>query len=190
MASDILNNGTFSVANLLPSPNEQGDCLWAQKVAQNSGFVFGRPIQHLIGFGTEGTNFDPAGGSPHGVAVDYKIYFLRTAGHNRFVGTYRGDGFFSGGGGVDPDCTYTDGFSISGDLGAYTLYTNGTAANIGSTYAFGTTRSFNVDISSYVSENSFGTFTARFYGSSEDSSASRPIQYKIGTPCACYTKWG
>ena len=40
MASDITSSAQFATANMKPDPGEQGDALWAQKVADNSGYLW------------------------------------------------------------------------------------------------------------------------------------------------------
>lgn len=42
MASDISTSGSFATANMKPDPNEQGDALWAQKIADDVGYTYFR----------------------------------------------------------------------------------------------------------------------------------------------------
>ena len=188
MASDILNNGTFVITNMKVDPGEQADAIQAQKLAQNTGFVFGRPIGWVNGYGTNGT-LNTQAVNNFSNQLRYETYFYRTAGHNKLDGTYSASGTFTQGG--NPDVTYTDGFSVKGDLGQYDLFQSGTSANIGAASTWGSTRQFTVDLSSYVSENTWGTIIGTFWGTSDDGGAnSRTIQYAIAQPAVFRTRWG
>jgi hypothetical protein len=44
MASNIGTNAAFATANMKPASSEQGDALWAQNVADNTGHVYFREI--------------------------------------------------------------------------------------------------------------------------------------------------
>jgi len=187
MASNIPTNGTFAVTNLKPDPGEQADALWAQKMAENTGFVFGRPMGWLNGFGTTGT-YKSAGPADFGLNARFETYFFRPAGHNKFAGTYTSVGTFEN---PDaPDTYYSDGFSIKGDSGQYDLYFTATTANIGAPQIWGSTHAFTVDLAAYVPENSWGTMIGTFWGSSLDSGLTRSIRYDFGTPAIGITYWG
>lgn len=45
MASNITNAAVFGTANMKPDPGEQADALWAQKIAENTGYLFYRRYQ-------------------------------------------------------------------------------------------------------------------------------------------------
>lgn len=65
MASNITNAASFATANMKPSPGEQADALWAQKLADNTGYLYylhrpGPTVDGYSGFITSGLG-GPAG---------------------------------------------------------------------------------------------------------------------------------
>lgn len=73
MASDITNGAQFATSNMKPAPGEQADALWAQKVADNTGYLWYR---HWPGPTAD---------------VDY---ISDASGYGGFDGTWRGTKFF------------------------------------------------------------------------------------------------
>jgi hypothetical protein len=153
-----------------PASGEQIDALWGQNASDNFGWVKKSEKTFTIGFGTCGTTRSQVGG-PMPVQIDSGLLIYRAKGHNYFIGTYGASGTFSYDAAGNPDCTWTWTPVLYGDLGTFTASTSGTAADIGSTYTFGTDFKMSIDLSSYLSEGKWGTFAHNAYGTASDFAA-------------------
>jgi len=57
MAQSIVNTAAFSTAYMKPDPDDVGDALWGQKIADNTGWLFFRPHK-VADFGGLGVKID------------------------------------------------------------------------------------------------------------------------------------
>lgn len=86
MASDITTSGSFATTNMKPDPGEQGDALWAQKIADNTGYLGGRPALACC-LGGVGDSYSQSStiGTSYATA-----YFQKLPEYNYLMGTYSG----------------------------------------------------------------------------------------------------
>lgn len=191
MADNITSSGTFTTSNMKPSPagTENIDAIWGRNVGDNLGFLRTHPSYFFTKNGTEGSAYVGANVVALSGTLRYNVPFHRWAGHNTIVGTIRGDGTFYSNG--NPDCTGTHGVYIYGDLGTYVATTTFATLNIGGNFTVGSTFTFGVDLSSYVSVGSWGTVVPYFSGTSADGNvtSNTNILYTFSTIPQVYTTW-
>ncbi len=181
----------MSLVNMKPDPGEQADALWAQKLADNTGFLLKRPIPQIMLDEQSGTEVRPsaAGGDQIGsVATCYSGYLFRPAGHNTAVfNAFSAIDFVFGN---TPDNYGTIRWGIYGDLGTYLDTTTFTQNNT-SNYSFQHPIATTLPLGSYVSENAFAVVQCISQGSSRDFSPGvnpGTFNYRFGTIRA-YTYW-
>ena len=83
MAQDILTDSEWSGSNMKPEPDEIADSLWAQKIAENTGFLYYRRRQ-AIQFALQCVN------GPSSVVTNPTIgtvFFEKFPGHGTMTGT-------------------------------------------------------------------------------------------------------
>jgi hypothetical protein len=78
MALSIASTAVFSTSNMKPEPGEQGDALWAQKVADNTGFVYYKTYHTHVP-------------SVSGAAPSYTFLFTKLPGQSAINLKVRGD---------------------------------------------------------------------------------------------------
>ncbi len=83
MAFDIDNSAAFTTANMKPNVNDQADALWAQNLADNTGFLYYRPYPGP-------TFFAPAYSSPGGGTAKGTFFFRKEPGAGTLGGTIVG----------------------------------------------------------------------------------------------------
>jgi hypothetical protein len=187
MATNIGPAGTFTTANMKPASGEQADALWAQNLADNTGYLRARQLPFMQYWGTNGTS--RVSSVPFTLSYDYPVYIQRVNGHNYIQGTMTTS--FSMTSSDNPDFNYTHGIYFFGNLGTHSSYTSsGTHANLGSTASFGSTFGFSIDMSSYLSEGSWGTLVARIYGTASDFALSNTFTQSVSIPPKVWTYWG
>lgn len=83
MASTIVpTTASWATTNMKPGPGEQADALWAQKIADNTGFLYNREIDGPTICYQQGTgNLEPTSGT---------YFFKKKPGLNTFVGSFTG----------------------------------------------------------------------------------------------------
>src|SRR5258705_10895325 len=118
MATSFGSTATFTFGNMKPAPEEQIDSLWGKNIADNTGFLRSQRMPFINSYGTNGIA-TIAGGSPD-FHTDFSsfVHMVRIAGHNRLVGTIRGDGLYNDQS-ASPDCYATHGVVFYGDLATY-----------------------------------------------------------------------
>lgn len=191
MATSIGSSAAFTSGNMKPASGEQIDALWGQNISDNTAFLRAQRLPFFTQFGTTGSSFPGTTiGTQYVGSIRLQIPILRTSGHNRIVGTLRGDGTFSNTG--VPDCHGTHGFYFYGDVGTYGGTTTFATANIGALYTWGSTYAFELDMSSYLSVGSWGTIVGYFAGTMEDTGADETdfhMRFNFGVMPKIYTTW-
>lgn len=87
MASSIATNASFATFNMKPDPGDQADALWAQKIADNTGYLGLRPFPGPCFFADAYDN--ASGGNKQGTFYFRKESFLGTM-RGTVVGTHKG----------------------------------------------------------------------------------------------------
>lgn len=190
MATSFGSAASFTFGNMKPASGEQIDSLWGQNIADNTGYLRSQWLPFLKTLGTDGTLFSGTntGGNANN-SLAYKIPIVRVKGHNRLVGTFRGDGTHGGVG--SPDSYATHGIYFFGDLGTF----GGTSAiattNIGAAFNWGSTYSFELSLDSYLSIGSWGTLVAYYSGTLNDFANGNPatLQFNFSEMPKAYTTW-
>ena len=86
MAQTIPTNAAFSTAYMKPDPDDVGDALWGQKIADNTGFLYYRTQKEFeISAGLQGV-FLTSGGAPVFNQVG-TTFFIKTTGRGTLSGT-------------------------------------------------------------------------------------------------------
>lgn len=189
MATSIGSSAAFTSGNMKPAAGEQIDALWGQNIADNTAFlrsqktpVFLTPLGMSV---TDVWARDVTIVSSGQASLSPRGYFFRNSAHNRLVGTVRIDGTFSSAGG--PTIDGTIGVYLYGDIGTFGGTTT-LATSIGASFVMGSTFSFELDLTSYMSVGSWGTIVPYLFGSSHSSGANQPFSGTVGYLKA-YTTW-
>lgn len=123
MASNITTSAQFATQNMKPDPGEQGDALWAQKIAENTGQLLFRPYP-ILSFAVAA--YDSAGGGfKSGTFLFRKEQHLGTFA-GTFIGTHKASA-------SDDVNIYVNGVNVFSRsyAGAATLFKQGTNYGIG-----------------------------------------------------------
>lgn len=123
MAANIETTAAFATQNMKPDPGEQADALWAQKIADNTGYLYYRPFPGPS-FRIDSYN-TPGGGTRSGT-----YYFRKEYGLGTFLGSVVGT---HQGGGDDDMFLYVNGVEVfyRSYTGAATQFKHGTRYGIG-----------------------------------------------------------
>lgn len=190
MASNVGSTAAFTSGNMKPAAGEQIDAVWGQNIADNTGFLRAQRMPFLARYGTEGVLQSGTNLASDAIGeVITQIPIVRLSGHNRIVGTFRGDGIFYNH--ASPDCTGTHGIYLYGDLGTYGGTISFATSNIGGNVSWGSTYSFELNLDTYLSVGSWGTIVPYFSGTSRDgvNTVANNISFAFGVMHKLYTTW-
>lgn len=190
MADNMAPSPSFATANMKPATagNETIDALWGRSIADNTGFLYGRPLCVPYDDLTSKQNFDTDNGGIVAATIVMNRPLYRPHGHNQWRGTFSATTFHqgatsiwseSGGGGVSGTVintyvgspTYDNYGTISwglyGNLGTYLETTNFAQVN---TFNYIRSQSWatTLNLANYVSEGSYAKFRMTVIGTRDD----------------------
>ncbi len=188
MASDITPSAAFATANLKPIPDEQADALWAQSIADNTGFLYGRPVAKEYANVYAGLALPTSGVRTIAGSVVMDMPFFRVPGHNTFVGSAVGTNIHSLDSPVTADCYGTMVWGIYGDLGTYLDTTTYSTFDPASPYTRVTSWATTIALTSYVSLGSMARFRYTVGGTTTDPDGNGTISFAMNN-INFKTKW-
>lgn len=189
MATSIGSSAAFTSASMKPASGEQIDALWGDNMADNTAFLRAHPTMWMSDYGTGSfaTQANTGLGASYTMELNTAVYIRRPPGHNRLVGTYRFDGTF--GLSNNPDIYATWGPYLYGNVATYAGTTATQSANISSTYTWGSTLVFELNLDNYLSVGSWGTLILYASGTIADHSTATAFNFTNSVPAKVYTTW-